>query len=171
MKTTMKTLAIAGLCAMSAGAFASGSSVPVKWFGTVPGVLPGSDIIITGLNKGDVQDGILIVENDGTFVSQDTVALESHSYTPEDATAGTSAIVGDLVNAEWSLKTVAVVPGSYDAKNIKVSFNNEEVAAGSNFSMTEDTVYLSVKNENPNTSVVPGDHVRVTTTVMANVAA
>lgn len=166
MKTTMKTLAIAGLCAMSAGAFAAGSSTaPVKWFGTVPGVIPGSDIIITGANKGDVQDGLLMVDANGSFVSQDTVTLESHTYTPA------TKEIGDLTNAKWSLQNVAVIPGTYDAANIKVSFNNAEVATGSELPTAEDTVYLTVKHDAENADVVPGEQVRVTTTVVATTAA
>ncbi|NVO99110.1 hypothetical protein HWA77_02660 [Photobacterium damselae subsp. damselae] len=173
MKKTTTTLAIAVLCAMSAGAFAGSSTAPVKWFGTVPGVIPGSDIIITGANKGDVQDGLLMVDVNGSFVSQDTVTLESHKYTPEDTTAtpATPAIIGDLVNATWSLQNVAVIPGSYDTKNIKVSFNNLEVAPGADLPTAEDVVYLTVKHDTENADVVPGEQVRVTTTVVATTAA
>ncbi|HIF9291718.1 TPA: hypothetical protein ACX6Q0_003772 [Photobacterium damselae] len=171
MKTAIKTLAIAGLCAMSAGAFAGSATAPVKWFGTVPGVIPGSDITVTGPNKGEVQDGVLMVDVNGSFVSQDTVALESHNYTPASDDGSTPAVVGDLVDATWTLENVAVIPGSYNTDDIKVSFNNEEVAPGADFSMAKDTVYLTVKNETENTEVVPGDQVRVTTTVVASIPA
>ncbi|HIF9415938.1 TPA: hypothetical protein ACX6SD_003861 [Photobacterium damselae] len=169
MKAAMKVLTIAGLCAMSAGAFAGNSTAPVKWFGTVPGVFPGSDITITGPAKGDIQDGILMVDNDGTFVSQDVVTLESHDYTPKDGT--TEAATGDLKEATWTLSNVAVIPGSYDTSDIKVSFNNELVAPGADFSTSTDTVNLTVKDETANDSVVPGDQVRVTTTVIAKTPA
>ncbi|KAB1182438.1 hypothetical protein [Photobacterium damselae] len=172
MKKTMTTLAIAGLCAMSAGAFAaSNPQANVQWFGTVPGVIPGSDLTITGANGQEILDGVLMIENNGSFVSQDKVTLEAHAYTPEDVDAGTPAVIGDLVDAKWSLENVSVIPGSYNSDNIKVSFNNQEVAVNSELPTAEDVVYLTVKHDSENTDVTPGEQVRVTTTIMAKAAA
>ncbi|WIG83643.1 hypothetical protein KFZ68_17295 [Photobacterium damselae] len=168
MKKTMTTLAIAGLCAMSAGAFAATDSAHavVTWTGTVPGVLPGNTITITGLGKGAIPNGVLNVETDGTFASQTAVILESHSF---DDTLPEAEQIGDLVDATWSLTNVSVSPASYNKADVKVSFNGTEVLEGAPMADLTNTVAVEVRNEVANDQVEPNQAIQVTTTAMASV--
>lgn len=168
MKKTMTTLAIVGLCAMSSGAFAATDTAHavVTWSGTVPGVLPGNTITITGLGKGPIPNGVLNVDADGKFKSETAVILESHKLT--DSTPG-AEVIGDLVDATWSLTTVSVSPASYDKANLKVSFNGTDVTAGTPMAGVTNTVAVEVRNETANTDVTPNQAIQVTTTAMASV--
>ncbi|AWK84235.1 hypothetical protein [Photobacterium damselae] len=170
MKKTMTVLAIAGLCAMSAGASAATDSSrgTINWSGTVPGVIPGSSIIVTGAGKGEIQQGTLVVDTDGTFVSKSSVTLESHSY---DETQPEADQIGDLIEATWSIEDVTVIPATYNADDIKVSFNGNEVSKGTPLAGVADTIYVEVRNEVANDQVKPQDTVQVTTTAMASVQA
>lgn len=168
MKKTMTTLAIAGLCAMSAGAFAATDSAHavVTWSGSVPGVLPGNTITITGLGKGAIASGTLNVEADGTFASQTAVILESHSF---DDTLPEADQIGDLVDATWSLTNVSVAPATYNKADIKVSFNGTEVLEGTPMADLANTVAVEIRNDVANDKVSPNDGIQVTTTAMASV--
>ncbi|HGO5291157.1 hypothetical protein EQ875_01425 [Photobacterium damselae subsp. damselae] len=168
MKKTMITLAIAGLCAMSSGAFAATDSANavVTWKGTVPGVLPGNTITITGLGGGDIPPGQLSVLDDGTFASSASVILESHSF---DDTKPESEKVGDLIQATWKLKGVSVTPASYNVEDVKVSFNHTELAVGADLGELHDTISVDVRNDVANDQVIPSQSIEVTTIAVASV--
>ncbi|HIF9081096.1 TPA: hypothetical protein ACX6NP_003957 [Photobacterium damselae] len=168
MKKTMTTLAIAGLCAMSAGAFAATDSADavVTWKGTVPGVLPGNTITITGLGGGKIPLGQLSVLEDGTFASSAAVILESHSF---DDTKPESERVGDLIQATWKLKGVSVTPASYNVDDVKVSFNNTELEVGDSLGDLNDTISVNVRNDVANDQVIPSQSIEVTTIALASV--
>lgn len=169
MKNTMTTLAIVGLCAMSAGAFAATdvSTGVVTWSGTVPGVLPGNSIVVTGLGKTrDIVPGVIDVETDGTFASHNAVILESHSF---DDSLPEAEQIGDFIDASWSLTNVSVSPASYNKADVKVVFNGTEVLEGTPLTGLENTVAVEVRNEVPNADVTPNQSITVTTTAMASV--
>ncbi|HIF9277601.1 TPA: hypothetical protein ACX6QU_001343 [Photobacterium damselae] len=52
----------------------------VTWSEKVSGSLPGNAITITGLGKGNIPNGVLNIEKDGTVRSQNAVILEAHSF-------------------------------------------------------------------------------------------
>ncbi|WP_297478249.1 hypothetical protein [uncultured Photobacterium sp.] len=168
MKKTITTLAIVGLCAMSAGAFAKTDTAHavVTWSGTVPGVLPGNTLTITGLGKGAIPNGVLNVEADGTFASQTAVILESHTF---DDSLAEDKQIGDLVDATWSLTNVSVSPATYDKATVKVKFNGVEVAEATPMVDLANTVAVEVRNEAANADVTPTQAIQVTTTAMASV--
>ena len=76
------------------------SSAFVQWSGFAK-VIPGDDIVITGLRNGPVADGTLTVKGDGTFETKTPIDLESRLYWDQDASGVKTA--GNLFATNWTI--------------------------------------------------------------------
>ena len=76
------------------------SSAFVQWSGFAK-VIPGDDIIITGLRNGPVANGTLTVKGDGTFETKTPIDLESRLYWDQDASGVKTA--GNLFATNWTI--------------------------------------------------------------------
>ncbi|KAA8599359.1 hypothetical protein AB4082_13955 [Vibrio cyclitrophicus] len=119
------------------------------WSGVIGGSVPSSNLIITGEAGGDIQQGSLYVNTDGTFTSSNVI-LEARDFTPEDQT------VGDRQpEATWTYVTSQVLMGSQVTQDVNVEVYNDQqkLDQGSVGSATGGYVQLNVKNTNPVTDV------------------
>ena len=76
------------------------SSAFVQWSGFAK-VIPGDDIVITGLRNGPVANGTLTVKGDGTFETKTPIDLESRLYWDQDASGVKTA--GNLFATNWTI--------------------------------------------------------------------
>ncbi|WP_454442856.1 hypothetical protein [Vibrio bathopelagicus] len=126
---------------------ADSAEANVVWTGLVNSSVPSSNLKITGRSGGDIEQGVLIVDNNGTFTSSE-VQLEAHDYEP-----GTDTIGPLQPSASWTYVNSTVMIGSdftQDA-NIKVFNKGDVLDTGTPY--TGDTVLLKVQNETEITDV------------------
>ena len=87
----------------------------IHWEGSISDVIPGDNIIITGLNSNvKIDKGNLNLETNGTFDST-KIVLESHVYDSES-----QIIADDVAVATWALKSVQYTWGENIMTNAEV---------------------------------------------------
>ena len=130
------------------------SSAFIQWSGFAK-VIPGDDIVITGLRNGPVEDGTLTVNGDGTFKTKTPVDLESRFYRDQDGSGVKTA--GDLFATNWALDadgiTAAWGTNSTDGMMIKMidTKSTTELTTSSGPEL-KSAVTLSVQNDSTVTS-------------------
>lgn len=167
-KTLLTTAIIATTLVSSAAAFAEPTVTPaqttIHWVGSIADVIPGDNIIITGLDSNvNIAKGDLNLETNGTFASTEIV-LESHAYDSE------SLIISDIAAATWQLKSVQYTWGGNTMTNSNVEvFDSEKpseaLVVGVEMTNIE-TMKLSVKNTAP---LAPADITDKTATANVDV--
>ncbi|CAH1520801.1 conserved exported hypothetical protein [Vibrio owensii] len=121
------------------------------WSGVIGDSIPSSNLIITGLNSGDIQSGTLYVKTDGTFTSSQ-VTLEARDYDPE------TQITGDRQpDATWTYVNSQVLIGNQVTQEanltVKDEYSQQELTQGSAGQVTAGYVQLSVSNDTVITDV------------------
>ena len=125
------------------------SSAFVQWSGFAK-VIPGDDIVITGLRNGPVADGTLTVKGDGTFETKTPIDLESRLYWDQDASGVKTA--GNLFATNWTIDadgiTAAWGTNSTDGMMIKMTDtkSSTELTTSSGPEL-KSAVTLAVKND------------------------
>ena len=125
------------------------SSAFVQWSGFAK-VIPGDDIVITGLRNGPVADGTLTVKGDGTFETKTPIDLESRLYWDQDASGVKTA--GNLFATNWTIDadgiTAAWGTNSTDGMMIKMidTKSTTELTTSSGPEL-KSAVTLAVKND------------------------
>lgn len=112
------------------------------WSGVIGDSVPSSNLIITGEAGGDIQQGSLYVNTDGTFTSSHVI-LEARDFTPEEQ------IVGDRQPAAtWTYVTSQVLMGNQVTQDATVEVYNdqEKLTQGAVGATTGGYVQLNVKN-------------------------
>lgn len=167
-KTLLTTAIIATTLVSSAAAFAVPTVTPaqttIHWVGSITDVIPGDNIIITGLDSNvNIANGDLNLETNGTFASTEIV-LESHAFDSE------SLIISDIAPATWQLKSVQYTWGGNTMTNSNVEvFDSEKPSEALvvGVEMTDiETMKLSVKNTAP---LAPADITDKTATANVDV--
>ncbi|MFM2642171.1 hypothetical protein AAFX33_13520 [Vibrio chagasii] len=148
--------------AMTSGAvYAADSYEPAiadaVWQGTIGDSIPGSNLIITGELGGDIQRGVLYIEQDGTFTSSNVI-LEARDYTPAGGGIGgtDSEDIGERQpNAEWTYVSSQVLIGNQitSVAEIQVFDNETELVQNPTTPHTGGYVQLNVKNTKAITDV------------------
>ena len=125
------------------------SSAFIQWSGFAK-VIPGDDIVITGLRNGPVADGTLTVKGDGTFETKTPIDLESRLYWDQDASGVKTA--GNLFATNWTIDadgiTAAWGTNSTDGMMIKMTDtkSSTELTTSSGPEL-KSAVTLAVKND------------------------
>ncbi|MFH0257974.1 hypothetical protein ACGRL8_13335 [Vibrio rumoiensis] len=199
MKKTIIASAVLGLVAFNTFAVELGAtpndgdidttSAEINWVAQIPTVVPGAWVTMTGAEGGAVRDGVLTVQNDGKFDS-DEIPLEIRQYDADSGQVGAGVSL-DSTGAD----TGAVVPVSitYQAENVTFTSEKGYDLTGADAKITEtvaiagpvtpgadyelnstDAWKTSWKVENgmggelPN--VIAGDTITATTVIRADVA-
>ncbi|CAH1602056.1 conserved exported hypothetical protein [Vibrio jasicida] len=170
----MMALLSAGLIGQSAHAMPS--TATLEWTGFVPGVFNGSDIGLTGQGGGDIQAGVLKIEEDGAFTALRPVVVEAHEMIDTSVTQdgsqmepGPGLYDGDVV---WSLLDTSVTHTAYDAAtDITITMNGTDLVKGTPVTTTTGNhiATFGADSAAPTAggSVVPGDSVAVQAVIMA----
>lgn len=127
------------------------------WQGTIRNSVPGSNLIITGEAGGDIQRGVLYIEEDGTFTSSNVV-LEARDYTPAGGGIGGTDpedIGARQPDAEWTYVSSQVLIGNQvtSEADIQVFDNETELEQNPSEPHTGGYVQLNVKNTQAITDV------------------
>lgn len=112
------------------------------WSGVIGDSVPSSNLIITGEAGGDIQQGSLYVNTDGTFTSSNVI-LEARDFTPEEQ------IIGDRQpEATWTYVTSQVLMGNQVTQDASIEVYNdqEKLTQGAVDATTGGYVQLNVKN-------------------------
>jgi hypothetical protein len=170
----MMALLSAGLIGQSV--HAAPSSATIEWVGFVPGVFNGNEIGLTGQGGGDIQAGVLNVEEDGAFTALRPVVVEAHEMIDTSAAQdgsqmepGPELYDGDV---DWSLISTAVTHIAYDAAtDITITMNGADLVEGTPVSTTagDHIVTFGAESVTPSAggTVVPGDAIAVQAVIMA----
>ncbi|AYO15021.1 hypothetical protein D0812_11585 [Vibrio owensii] len=115
------------------------------WSGVIGDSIPSSNLVITGLNSGEIQPGTLHVKTDGTFTSSQ-VTLEARDYDSE------TQVVGDRQpDATWTYVSSQVLMGNQVTQDASLTVKDEnsqqEFTQGSAGQVTGGYVKLSVAND------------------------
>lgn len=137
----------------------------IHWEGSISDIIPGDNIIITGLNSNvKIDKGNLNLETNGTFDSTDIV-LESHAYDSQSQT-----IEDDVAVATWTLKSVQYTWGENKMTNAEVkvfdSLNQNNELVVDQPITNVGSMSLKVKNLKP---LAPADIINKTATANVDV--
>jgi len=182
MKKQVMMMAVLSAGLIGQSVHAAPASTTLEWVGFVPGVFDGSDIGLTGQGGGDIQAGVLNVEEDGAFTSQRPIVVEAHEMIDTSALgdgsqfgAGPELYDGDV---DWSLVSTSVTHSAYDATaDITIAMNGTKLVEGTPVTTTTGNHIVTFVAESVSPSaggtVVPGDAVAVQAmiTAQANVGA
>lgn len=165
------------------------TSAEIHWTAKIPTVVPGAWVTITGGDGGDIREGVLNVNNDGSFTS-DEIPLEIHSYDAETGQVGAPLALNSAGAAPGS-----IIPASITYQAEDVSFSSEKgidttgasaklsetsiiqsaITPGGVYQLTDDAAWKTtwkvenrVGGEIP--TVIAGDKITATTVVRADVA-
>ncbi|GAM71213.1 hypothetical protein JCM19236_5861 [Vibrio sp. JCM 19236] len=94
----------------------------IEWVSELPTVMPGKWITFTGAGGAPLKAGAFTIEADGSFATDQTVALEVHYYDE------TTAEVGDLINLTDAVDGAAVKITKVDYTIGDVMFESEKGA-------------------------------------------
>ncbi|PTB30995.1 hypothetical protein [Photobacterium phosphoreum] len=129
------------------------SSAFVQWSGFAK-VIPGNDIVITGARSGAIEDGVLIVNGDGTFKTKTPITLESRLYW--DQGTGTKT-AGDLFATNWTMDTDGATASWGANSTAGMDIKVKDTASGNELTTTTGVSASSVKlSVNSDVSVTAG---------------
>ncbi|GLR03866.1 hypothetical protein GCM10007906_14530 [Vibrio hyugaensis] len=121
------------------------------WSGVVGGSVPSSNLIITGESGGDIQQGTLYVNQDGTFTSSNVV-LEARDYNPETQEVGLRQ-----PEATWTYVTSQVLVGNQVTQEAVLELtdnaSSQTFTQGTSGQVTGGYLQLSVTNNTEITDV------------------
>lgn len=107
------------LMSQAVNAAAPSSSV-LEWRGFVGGAFVGTDVGLTGQGGGSIQEGVLNINEDGSFTSARAIIVEAHAV---DTTGSVPTIKSEFYDGEvnWSISATNVSHAAYDVSNINVT--------------------------------------------------
>lgn len=119
------------------------------WTGVIGDSVPSSNLIITGEAGGDIQQGNLYMNADGTFTSSNVI-LEARDYTPAGGGIGGTdpESIGDRQpEATWTFVSSQVRIGNQATQDATVELYNDQqkMDQGTEGSATGGYVQLNVK--------------------------
>ncbi|EJE8675980.1 hypothetical protein M5236_004707 [Vibrio parahaemolyticus] len=171
MKKHAIVMALLSVGLISQAVNAAPASSVLEWRGFVSGAFPGTDIGLTGQGGGNIQTGVLSINDDGAFTSARAIIVEAHSM---DKTDPTNPVVSpELYDNEidWTVSAINVSHAAYDLSKIVVSMNGTAMVPGTatNTAAGENIVGFSVSSEAPAdpSMLTPGDAVSVTAMLFA----
>ncbi|GAB7221062.1 hypothetical protein [Vibrio owensii] len=161
-KAALTSLVLAGMAIGSAQA--ADPTAVVVWTGKVPQLNAGDTLLITGLG-GDLGPvtGTLSPNIDGTFISP-ILLLESH----ENTGTAEAPVVGDLVDAEWTLKAAEIKYDGFAQEDqvAEVEINGEVVALNGAVSGTSE-IGVKISQTATLAADVSGNDVQASVTLLA----
>ncbi|WP_210473892.1 hypothetical protein [Vibrio crassostreae] len=121
---------------------ADNAEATAVWTGLVSSSAPSANLKITGRSGGNIEPGVLLVNENGTFTSTE-VQLEAHDYDPDTET------VGDLQPlADWTyMSSTVMIGGDFTQEAVVKVFNEGQELTLGTPSDQSDTVMLKVQNE------------------------
>ncbi len=173
MKKHAIVMALLSAGLMSQTVNAAPSSSALEWRGFVGGAFAGTEVGLTGQGGGDIQTGVLSINDDGAFTSARPIIVEAHAM---DTSGPEPVISPDLYSGDvdWSISAINVSHAAYDLGSIVISMNGDPMTMGTLVTTTagNHTVGFSVSSSTPTDAkmLTPGDVVSVTTMVFAEPA-
>ncbi|EPW6725672.1 hypothetical protein ACWONS_004777 [Vibrio parahaemolyticus] len=171
MKKHAIVMALLSAGLMSQVANAAPSSAVLEWRGFVGGAFAGTDIGLTGQGGGDIQTGVLAINDDGAFTSARAIIVEAHAMDKTDPLAPTISSEMYEGDVDWSISATNVSHAAYDLSKVVISMNGDPITEGTPMktSTGNHVVGFSVSSPAPTDAsmLTPGDAVSVTTMVFA----
>lgn len=166
-KLSLVMLSALSLAAGSAMAADAPAQALLQWTGYVGGTFNSSTIGLTGQGGGEIQDGLLSVEDTGEFVSERAIVVEAHPLEADGVTLDKVNFYEGEVN--WNISGVSVNNAAYDVANLAFQINGTDYVSGTPFSTSgsDNSVGVTVAYSDTPTGVNPGDAVQVAATILA----
>ncbi|KAA8596181.1 hypothetical protein F0Z19_5076 [Vibrio cyclitrophicus] len=147
----------------------------VVFRGLVGNSIPGDTLIITGNNGAkQIADGVLLVNQNGTFETLTPVKIEAREYTPADTVAATAELIGEVdPKATWRVTGVTTLFGANTStQNTTVvtdtgSASLGDFTVGTQHATPAGELTLSVKNDTEVTDVDAYNAVTVSVAITA----
>ncbi|WP_146153860.1 hypothetical protein [Photobacterium sanctipauli] len=173
MKKQLLPLAIiASLGAFSMNVHAEPAQALLEWQGFVGGVFNTDEIALTGQGGGEIQEGELNIQPDGTFITEKGIVVEAHESVDDGSgnfEAGDALYNGDV---DWSLAFTDISVEAYDVNQLVVTMNGAEIQKDTPVTTAVGNHIVNFAVNYPTTAEVsPGDSVTVYATVLAEPAA
>ncbi|WP_413282540.1 hypothetical protein [Vibrio sp. MA40-2] len=157
-----KVLSMSVLFAVTASvAHAADPDANIVFRGLVGNSIPGDSLIITGNNGAkQIADGVLLVNQNGTFETLTAVKIEAREYEPADASAGTDEVIGDVdPDATWRVTGITTLFGANTSAQDTTTVTDTgkqalgEFTVGTQHATPSGELTLSVQNETEVTDV------------------
>lgn len=166
-KQLLSAVIFATLGSASIGVQAAPAQGLLEWTGFVDGIFNSTEIALTGQGGGDIQKGLLNIQETGEFTSARAIVVEAHKTIDN---AGVIEADADLYEGDvnWNLANQSVSHSGYDVNSIEFGFNGTLFESGTTLTtlVGEHIVGITV-NYKAAADVNPGDAVQVSATILA----